>query len=258
VIGGHRFDPDELRPTDTTGEPATDPELGGALAMARELEAMAATDHAQPAVDFEDRVMAAIATEPAPRVVIRPGSAVRGGRVGAIALAVREAWAVAFTGGRPLAVRAQAFAVVLIVVLTVGLLTTAGAVTVGGLLQGRSTPPPSTAPLPTSAPSQSAPGIASPTPTADVSPVPTDIAGPGDTPEPTETAEPGRTPRPTRTGGNAGPGGGGGGGGSTPKPAETPNATRTDDHGGGGGGGSDHGGGGGSSGPGGSGGPGPG
>ena len=66
--------------------------------------------------------MAAIAAEPAPRLVVKPATAVRGGRLGAFLVAVRESWAVAFSGGRPMAVRAQALAFVLLVVLAAGAL----------------------------------------------------------------------------------------------------------------------------------------
>jgi len=163
--GGRRFDASELRTTGMPGDaPPTDAELADALSMARELESVMAPDVGGPTTGFEDRVMAAIALEPPPRVVVRPGSAVRGGSIGAALLAFRGAWSVAFSGGRPFAVRAQALAVVAVVLLAAGLLTTATAVTVGGLLQGRSSPPPSVAPIPTPAPTSAPSFVPSPTP----------------------------------------------------------------------------------------------
>ena len=141
------FDPAELR---IPGE--ADPshaELAEALTTARELEALAVSAGIRPTDGFEDRVMAAIAAEPAPRLVVRPGSQVRGGRLGAFVLAFRDAWGVASTGGRPFAVRAQALAFVLIVALAAGSLVTAGAVTVGSLLARPSGPTPSLRPAPT-------------------------------------------------------------------------------------------------------------
>ena len=80
-----RFDPAELR---EPGEPVpSQAEQADLLIAARELETAAtATDAIRPTEGFEDRVMAAIALEPAPRVVIRPGSAVRGGRPAASCL----------------------------------------------------------------------------------------------------------------------------------------------------------------------------
>jgi hypothetical protein len=140
---GRRFDPAELRTSGAPGDTQpTDSELARALGIARDLEALAADDGIRPTDGFEDRVMAAIAAEPAPKLVVRPGSR-RGGPLAGFAVAFRDAWGVATGGGRPLAVRAQALAFVLLVVLGIGALTAVGAVTVGGLLQGQLTPPPS-------------------------------------------------------------------------------------------------------------------
>jgi hypothetical protein len=217
-----RFDPSELV---APGEPALPvAEQADALLAARDLETLAANDLIRPTEGFEDRVMAAIATEPAPRLVVRPASAVRGGRLGAFLIAVRESWGVASTGGRPLAVRAQALAFVVLVVVAAGSMTTVAAVGVGSLLANRG-------PAATDAPPSIQPA---PTETAEPSETPeaTETAEPSETPEATETAEPGETPRATRT----------------PRPTKTPEATETpepgeteepsDDHGGGGGGGS--------------------
>jgi hypothetical protein len=218
---GRRFDPSELR---TSGRPGdtqpSDAELAEALGVARELEALSAADGIRPTEGFEDRVMAAIATEPAPRLVVLPPTAVRGGRAGAFLVAIRDAWGVATSGGRPMAVRAQALAFVLLVVLAAGALTTATAVTVGGFLQGRDDPSPSVEPAPSVAPT-TAPATPIPTPT----PTTTQSAEPSGAPEATETAEPtetneadetekpGETPRPTRT----------------PRPTETPELDETPD-----------------------------
>ena len=158
-----RFDPSELR---TPGE--TEPsvaESASALAAARELEALAASDLARPSDGFEDRIMAAIATEPAPRVVVRPGRTVRGGLPASFLLAIRDAWAVALGGGRPMAVRAQALAFVLLVFVAVGSLAAAGAVTVGGMLNVNSGPTPPLEPGPTSKPTRLAAPTANPNPT---------------------------------------------------------------------------------------------
>ncbi len=229
-----RFDPSELV---APGEPALPvAEQADALLAARDLETLAANDLIRPTEGFEDRVMAAIATEPAPRLVVRPASAVRGGRLGAFLIAVRESWGVASTGGRPLAVRAQALAFVVLVVVAAGSMTTVAAVGVGSLLANRgpaaTDAPPSIQPAPT----ESAEPSETPAPTESAepseTPAPTETAEPSETPEATETAEPGETPRATRT----------------PRPTKTPEATETpepgeteepsDDHGGGGGGGS--------------------
>lgn len=233
---GRRFDPAELRSPGVSDEaPPSDAELAEALAVARELESLSAAEGIRPTDGFDDRVMAAIAAEPAPRLAVRPSTAVRGGRVGAFVLAVRDAWGVATGAGRPMGVRVQALAFVLLVVVAAGAMTAVTAVTVGALMQRSSTPAPSLVPAPSVAPTQtespapSAPPTApqtiepSETPEATETADPTENVGAGATEQPHETPRAARTPRPTET----------------PKPNETPEPTGTDDHGGGGGGGDD-------------------
>ena len=239
---GRRFDPAELgTPVAADEAPITDAELAEALAVARELESLSAGDSILPSNGFEDRVMAAIAAEPAPRLAVRPASAVRGGRIGAFLLAVRDSWGVATGGGRPAGVRAQALAFVLLVVVAAGALTAVTAVTVGSLVQRSSPPPaPSLVAPPTTAPAPTQPA------TPPTSPAPSETAEPSETPEATESAEPGdagaagatakprevpratRTPRPTETPELE----------DTHSPEDTPEPTGTDDHGGNGGSGS--------------------
>jgi hypothetical protein len=204
---GGRFDPSELR---ATGEP--DPSvatLGSGLATARELEGLVAAEGIRPSEGFDDRIMAAIAMELAPRAMVRP-SAGRGGRPAAFLLAVRDAWAIARAGGRPIGVRAQAMAFVLVVVLAAGSLAAVGAVAVGGLLTSGPPPSPSLDPAPSTVPNRAAPP---PTETAHPTgiPVPGDGAAPTATPESTGTASPRTTPRPD----------------ATPRAIETPGATET-------------------------------
>lgn len=242
---GRRFDPSEL--LGGTGPEPTSAELADALAAARVLEAHASGDRVEPGSGFEDGVMAAIATEPAPRLVVRATSAGRGGRAAAFLATVRDAWVIATSGGRPLAVRAQALGFVLVVVMTAGSLTGAAAVGVGSLLAPRPSPGPSlpvpavspspisTPPAPSSSPSPPVDAIPSPSPSsvpADTfSPTPTtratqdtrtpeatDMPGPSETVKPDETHMPGETMQPTET----------------PDSSETPEAS--DDHGRGGGG----------------------
>ena len=99
--------------------------------MARELEALGETPGLSPAADFSDRVMAAIEREPVPQPAVALGSALRRGRIGLAAAAIGDAWRVAFGGGRPLAARSQALALVLVVgVLGIGV---GGAAVVGCL-----------------------------------------------------------------------------------------------------------------------------
>ena len=246
---GRRFDPAELGSPGERTTPVPDAELADALAVARELESLSAADGIRPTDGFDDRVMAAIAVEPAPRLAVRPAGAVRGGRIGAFLLAVRDSWGVATSGGRPIGVRAQALAFVLLVVVSAGALTALTAVTVGSLVQHGSTPSPVPSVV---APPTSEPGPTQPATLPTTGPTPSETAEPSETPEATETAEPGdaggvggagatarprettgatRTPRPTETPEHE----------DTHSPGDTPEPTGTDDHGGsdGSGGGTD-------------------
>ena len=213
MTGPHRrFDPAELL---SPGEPEpSSADLADSLAAARELEALAMDTSIHPTDGFEDRVMAAIAAEPTPRLVLMPASSVRGGRLGAFLLAIRDSWVLATTGGRPMAVRAQALAFVLLVIIAAGALTSVSVVTVGALLGPNGATPDQSPTVP----------VTSPTPAATDSPTPSESLEPTatETTEPTESPEVTQTPRPSPTEAD-----------ETPEPNETPEGT--DDHGGGGG-----------------------
>ncbi len=247
---GRRFNPSEL--LGGTDQPPTEAELADAYAAARALEAHASADRIGPTEGFEDRVMAAIATEPAPRVVLRPGPAVRGGRPAAFLIALRDSWAIATGRGRPVAVRAQALGFLLVVVVAAGSLGTVAAVGVGSLLEARQTPPPSVQPISTTSPSAeplaSPSPSPSPSPTSSPSPSVEPSSSPTTTPEATETNEAGETEDPTETPDATDDGAGSSSTetpeatddsepddtpkpGETLKPGETPDAS--DDHGGG-------------------------
>lgn len=187
---GRRFHPAEV-------DVELGPEGAELLATARDLESYAATGLAAPTVGFEDRVMAAIADEPMPR---RAGP-------GFLA-AVRDAWAIAFGSGRPVALRVQALAMLLALALAIG---SVGSVVVVGAarLLGDQGPVPPTVPSPSPSPTPS-PSFVSPTPSPSVSPSPTPRPSPSASPVETETAEPSGTDDHGGGGsGNSGPGGGG-------------------------------------------------
>jgi uncharacterized membrane protein YgcG len=185
---GRRFDPAEI-------DVELGPEGAELLATARDLESYAATGLAAPTVRFEDRVMAAIADEPMPRPAGR----------GFLAT-VRDAWAIAFGPGRPVAVRAQAFAMLLALAVAVG---SVGSVAVVGAarLLGDQGPVPPTVPSPAPSPTPS-PSIVSPSPS--ISPSPTPPPSLSASPVETETPEPTGTDDHGGGSPNSGPGGGGG------------------------------------------------
>ncbi len=188
---GH-FRPGELDAADLG--PGGEAEL---LGTARELEWLAASEDVGPGPGFADRVMAAVSREPAPRPVAAAlGAARRRSPLAALA-ALGDLWRVAFTGGRPIAVRFPAMALVALLVLgSVG----AGALGAGALagLLGRTpdaTPAlspsplvPSSPPEPTASPSASASPSVSPA--ASESAEPSGVPGSSESPEPSDALEP--------------------------------------------------------------------
>ncbi len=209
-----RFRPDELTPDEGAADVPTTAEVADALAMGRELERFAVAEDVRPSPGFADRVMGAIADEPLPAPVVAAGAAARGARLGAMLAAFGDLWRVAWTGGRPLAVRAQALAIVLVILVVAGSVTSLAAVgALNVLTPNRSpdltpavSPSPSVAPTPTLSPSPSP----SPTESAE----PSDSAGPSESTESSGSAEPSETPEATS-----------GGTGATPRPTPEPTAT---------------------------------
>ena len=200
MTGGRSFRVDELGDA-----PAR--ELQAALEAAAWLDASIDDVPGISGAGLADRVMAAIAAEPAPAAIGFLGPLGARGLVGGFWQSVRQAWAAVGTPGRPLPGRAAALAYVLAI--AVAGLSLAGATTLGvgsalGLFgPGPTQTPPLVSPAPTLEPAPS-PSIA-PSPSA-VVPPPT----PGPSASPTESAEPSDDH------------GGGGGPGSEP----------SDDHGG--------------------------
>ncbi|MEW5992562.1 MAG: hypothetical protein AB1736_14630 [Chloroflexota bacterium] len=187
--------PGSFRPSELDGADSgqRDADLATALAMARELEAALPAASVAPSADFSDRVMAAVAREPAPRPAgflatlrARPG-------VAGLVASVREAWAVVGSGpGRPMRARGLALAYV-VAVLVIGTSITGvagyGAAGALGLLDVDATPTPSVQEtlLPSLTPSPQ------PEPTTSPSPPPTEPAGsaePSGSVEPDGSSEP--------------------------------------------------------------------
>ncbi len=200
-----------------------------AAEMARELESIGALPGVAPSDGFADRVMLAVAAEPLPQPVRAFRLALFGGHLRAAVASIGDAWRVAMSGFAPAAIRAQALALVLVVV--VASVTVAGGVTVGAL--NLLAPQPTTVP----GPSLPAPTRTEPVPERSEQPSATESqsAEPTQSSEPTESAEPTETAEPTEPGKTAEPT-------ETPDANETeqprtptpqPTATGTDDHGGG-------------------------
>lgn len=166
------FRPEEIGGADP---PIRDGELAEAYGVARALEQAMPSDPIRSSSGFANRVMAAVAVEPAPQAagflagfLAHPGLA-------SLAASVRVAWSTAAgASGRPFGVRAAALAYVFVVLIAAVSVTGAAALgTAGafGLL------PDDGSPVPTEV-------VASPSPDQ------TERVGPSGSPEPSESAEP--------------------------------------------------------------------
>ena len=197
-------------------------ELAVETRLARELEGTAARVSVRPSPEFTDRVMAAVATEPAAAPVLAARVALRHGALGAFLASIRDAWRVTLSPSFPMAMRAQALAMVLLVA---GFAAGTGAATAGalGVFDG-DRPSPSIETAEPSVPVTQAPTAA---PTAEptespesmepsTSPEPSPSIE-DETPEPTRSEEPDETASPTRKPSAT----------RTPSPTSTPAPTET-------------------------------
>ncbi|TMD32127.1 MAG: hypothetical protein E6I94_02070 [Chloroflexi bacterium] len=217
-----RFRPDELFGSDGSFR-----EGAGVLAVGRQLEAAAAVAvDIRPSAGFADLVLAAIVAEPSPRPIAAIGRAARGGGAHALVAAVGDAWRMAWGGGRPFAVRAQAFGVVLALLV---MMVSVGGLTAAGVARLLGPGPQVLAPVgPTSTPSDRPRATEEPRSTVEATPSATPSPQPTEATEPTPTDKPAATPAHTSR--------------PTAHPTETPEGT--DDHDGDSGSGSDSSGGG--------------
>ncbi len=201
-------------------------EVASNVPVARELERLAAGTTMAPSPGFADRVMQAVAAEPAPSPARLAGLALRRLSVSAFLLSLRDAWRVTTSAGFPVAARAQAMALVLVVA---AMATGSGMVTAGalGLLDGdHSSPSPSIEqPAESAEPSADASDTAEPSEDAstspDASPDPSESAG-------DESAEPDASTEPSETPDDHSGSGSGSDSGSTPKPTSTPSPSSSD------------------------------
>ena len=155
---------------------ATPDELAAEAGVARELEGLTERSGAAPGTDFAERVMSAVSREPTPAPARAAGIALRRGALAAFVASLRDAWRVTTRSGFPIAVRAQALALVLVVAgLAAGSgLATAGALGLFDADRGSPSPEPTVE-------------VPSPTPTIDT---PSPTAPPSPSTEPSDSAEP--------------------------------------------------------------------
>ena len=223
-----RFRLDEIAGSAGTAAGGERPaEQAGLLATARELEWLAADNDVGPSEGFEERVMAAIAVEPTPRPLAAAAGAARRGRPAGIFAALGDLWRVAWTGGRPLAVRAPAMALVLLLLAGSVGLGGLGAAAALGMLEPRKPAPvvtpspavPAPSPGPTTGPTTSPTPSPSPSPEPSESVEPSESPEPSGSPEPSESPEPSGSPEPSKTDRPA----------STSKPTPRPTASPDDE-----------------------------
>ena len=212
------FRPDELAGSEGPVDPA---DLAAALDLARLIERSVGADGVRPTPGFSDRVMAAVATQPAPRR----------SRLAAIVGGLRLAVQTALNANRPPLVRARALAIVLAALIALGSIGGAATLAAAGALN-LFQPHPSSGPLLTPHPQLSPSHDPNATHDPGRTPEPTESVGPSEAPEPTETSEPGDTREPSASdhhGGSDGSGDGGGkdtpGPSGTPEPRDTPEPT---------------------------------
>lgn len=195
-----RFDIRELSGADDTNG---DAELGQALAIARAVESALAGPEARPSPELVDRVMAAVAREPAPRPDGILASLRRRPGLAGLLDSLQVGWSRAASSGRPIGLRAGGLAYVAAVVLLAASLTGVATYTTAGALRGIGLFGP-----PASQVSPATPGLPTPGPLTSPEPGETETASPSETPEPSEAVE----PSDDHGGSSGGPGDSGGGG----------------------------------------------
>ena len=227
-----RFSPGEL--SDLRGPVPSTAELAEAVAVGRAFERLGAIPDVRPSDGFVSAVMAAIASEPLPAPGVALRQAVLAKRAGEVLRALADVWRIAWTGGRPLSVRLQGLAFVLVVATLVA--AVGGTVLVGAASWLSQLAPPSTphitepavapAPSPSATPNGATEARPTATParlpsqspstatvTPSLSPSPERSVSPGSTDTPHPTATPEETDEP-----DAG----------TPQPSDTPDDSGSD------------------------------
>jgi hypothetical protein len=164
---------------------------------AAELERFARATDAAPRAGLAASIMATLAFEPTPAPLTALSEATRRRRLGGMLAALRDAWRVTWSGGRPVAIRlSAAMAVLVLVVMTasVGGLTAVGAWTV--LQPAPTIPAPSVDQVPVVVPPVQ-PSASPVTPMVTPAPTPSGSPAPTASPRATPSTTAPHTPRPT-------------------------------------------------------------
>lgn len=167
---------------------------------AAELERFARATDVAPRAGLATSIMMTLAVEPAPAPLTALSEAARRRHLGAMLAALRDAWRVTWSGGRPVAIRLSAAMAVLVLVVTtasVGGLATVGAWT--ALQPAPTIPAPSVDQVPVLVPPVQPSTLAASPVAPSVTAVPTPSGSPPPTASPrsSPSATPSRTPRPT-------------------------------------------------------------
>jgi hypothetical protein len=166
---------------------------------AAELERFALATDVAPRAGLAASILATLEAEPTPAPLTALTAATRRRRLGAMLAALRDAWRVTWSGGRPVAIRlSAAMAVLVLVVMTgsVGGLAAVGAWTALQPTPTTPTPSPSNDQAPVVVPPvQPSPSPAAPMGTA--APTPSGSPAPTASPRSAPSAAPTHTPRPT-------------------------------------------------------------
>lgn len=190
------LDPGAFRPEELRDHAAGlgEAELIEILPAVRDLESISRSSAGRPSDEFTDRVMAAIAAEPAPRMAgvfarlrAHPGPA-------AFVASVRESWAMATRPGRAFGTRAAALAYVLAIVVVGASVGGGAAIGAAGFIDGLT---------PDGSPAPSLPVDASLAPSSDPSLGPDHTMPPGGSEEPGESEAPGDSAEPGSSDGSS-------------------------------------------------------
>lgn len=180
----------------------TPEELSRIRAAGATLERYTRTTDLGPRASLAGDILAAIATEPTPAPLAAMAASVRRRRPAGVLAGLRDAWRVAWSGGRPARIRASSAIAVLLVLAIAGGAGGAAAAAAWNAWLAPAPSPVLPSPLPFVTPAPASPTVApEPTPTLVPvpSPTPTPDATPSPTPEPTARPTPRPTHRPAAT-----------------------------------------------------------